>query len=272
MCVCVCVCARKGKRDLHSHHLESLISPVTVRPERGNQGLRCHRADVVTHCDDCCKKCHLFFLKRLYLLPYTANAGPLFVIQLISRREHGDLASQRVSSCKSAAPKILTAGWRCVLLKWGLEGETLGHVRAGVTYGDKERNENKDRGMRWRKVSRCALLCPSVHAANSRTLIWWVVCMSGSKYKCVLLSFRSKQWGPERVGCHAAHRGGRGQGVGLLPAGELWWVAHSPGEASQAARLRRGGALLYLTSGMSELFPITPLDRVACISTCYMGS
>ncbi len=68
--VCVCACARKGKRDLHTHHLESLISPVTVRPERGNQGLRCYRADVVTHCDDCCKKCHSFCLKRLYLLPY----------------------------------------------------------------------------------------------------------------------------------------------------------------------------------------------------------
>lgn len=42
-----------------------------------------------------------------------------------------------------------------------------------------------------------------------------------------------------------------------------------PGCPAQA-----GGALLsfVLTSGMSELFPITPLDRVACISTCYMGS
>lgn len=36
----------------------------------------------------------------------------------------------------------------------------------------------------------------------------------------------------------------------------------------------QGGTLLsfVLTSGMSELFPITPLDRVACISMCYMGS
>lgn len=88
----------------------------------------------------------------------SANAEPLFVIWCVSRREQEGLASQRVSGCKSASPKILTAGWRCVLLKWGWEGQTFGHVRAGVTDGDKERNENKDREMRWRKVSRCALL------------------------------------------------------------------------------------------------------------------
>lgn len=46
------------------------------------------------------------------------------------------------------------------------------------------------------------------------------------------------------------------------------------GTLSQAGQLRLGGALLYfvLTSGMSELFPITPLDRVAFIFTRYMGS
>lgn len=52
-----------------------------------------------------------------------------------------------------------------------------------------------------------------------------------------------------------------------------------PSKSSQVGRLVErecvwGGTLLsaVLTSGMSELFPITALDRVACISTCYMGS
>ncbi len=86
------------------------------------------------------------------------------------------------------------------------------------------------------------------------------VCMSGSKYKCVLLSFRSKRWGPERVGCHAAHMGGGGQGVGLLPAGELWWVAHSPGKASQAARLRREVlcCLLFWPQACRSCFQLRP--------------
>lgn len=35
---------------------------------------------------------------------------PLFDIRRVSKREQEGLASQRVGSCKSAAPKILTAG------------------------------------------------------------------------------------------------------------------------------------------------------------------
>lgn len=79
--------------------------------------------------------------------------GLYLIFKVLAEENRRALASQRVSGCKSAVPKILTAGRRCVLLKCGFEGQTFGYVRAGVTDGDKERKENKDRGMRWRKVS-----------------------------------------------------------------------------------------------------------------------
>lgn len=229
---------------------------------------------------------HSFFLKRLYLSPYQTVKYWAFVwyyMRWQKRKARPGFPEGELPWISS--PRILTIA-RCVLLKPHKGEVGRADLWTCQSWSDRWRQrkrKNKD-GMRWRKVSRCVLLSGSYWAVAERCKqqdFNLMVCAWMCKCGCIT---------PVQVKA-AGKRGGvdvmRPAGVagsGLLPAGELWWVAHSPApnvpvkpprlDGSLSASVWWGGTRLsfVLTSGMSELFPITPLDRVACISMCYMGS
>lgn len=173
--------------------------------------------------------------------------------------------------------QIFAVGRRCVLLK-PCKGEA---ERADLwmcqNWSDRWRQrkkKNKD-GMRWRKVSCCVLLsgsywvvpeCCKQQDLNLMVCAWMCKCgcITPVQVKAV------RPWVDKRGGVYVMRPTGVA-GSWLMPAGELWWVAHSPAPNIPVKPPRLDGLLSEW--GMCVLCCLCfDLRHVGAVSNYVLGS